>query len=256
MSFLKSAINQVGRDVGKVVSNSLFKDSHAAPYRRVTGIRKTVHNSLSSKTEFEKAIDFQTGHRPSTLIAKISGVYTIIKNKVNEFLSDGYLDTYESEILFEMMQRFNSKVDDICDLLEIDETSFEKEINQLTKIVEKTNTLFQKALQLSSKGCQFRKMEHLEEADKIKLIGFFEYVGFNIIWMGNYARGKQKSMTNTVLANIADILTCTWPLTRSYLLLEGILTFSKESNRRKKIKNAHLKLAEIEGKRGELYSNI
>ena len=90
MSFLKSAINQVGRDVGKVVSNSLFKDSHAASYRRVINIRNTVNNSLNSKNEFEKAINFQTGHRPSTLVAKISGVYTIIKNEINQFLSDGY----------------------------------------------------------------------------------------------------------------------------------------------------------------------
>ena len=166
------------------------------------------------------------------------------------------LDTYESEILFEMMQRFNNKVDDICDLLEIDETSFEKEINQLTKIVEKTNTLFKEALQLSSKGCQYRKMEHLEEVDKIKLIGFWKYVGFNIIWMGNYARGKQKSILNMVLANILDLVTFVWPLTRSYLLLKGIFTFSRESNRRKALKNAHIKLAEIEEKRAHIYLNI
>ena len=256
MSLLKSAINQVGRDLGKVVSNSIFNDNHASPYRRVINKTNAANNSTRFKTEFDKAIDFQTGHRPSTLIAKISGVYTIIKNETNQYLSDGYLDTNESDLLFEMIDRFNKKVDDICDLLEIDEDSFHKEINQLTKIVEKTNTLFKEALQLSAKGCQYRKLEHIEEADRIEQIGFLKYVGLNLIWMGNYGRGKQRSLTNTILANVADILTCTWPLTRSYLLFEGILTFSKESNRRKTLKNAHLRLAQLEEKRARIYLTI
>ncbi|MBQ0736481.1 hypothetical protein [Aquimarina celericrescens] len=256
MSFLKSAVNQVGRDLGKVVSNSIFKDNHASPYRKVSGKRSKVRSFQYNKTEFEKAIDFQTGHRPSTLIVKISGVYTVIKNEANDFLADGYLDTSESDSLFEMMQKFNSKVDDICDILEIDEKYNDKEINQLTKIVEKTNILFKEVLQLSAKGCQFRKIEHLEEANKIELISFIKYVGLCLIWMGKYARGKQRSIVKTTIANILDIITFTWPFTRSYLLLESIFTFPKESNRRKTLKNAHLRLADLEEKRAKTYLSI
>ena len=91
MSFLKSAINQVGRDMGKVVSNQVFKDSHSTPYRRVgqnsTRLTRTPRNT-NLKSDFDKAMDFQTGHRPSTLIAKISGVYTVIKNEANGYVSE------------------------------------------------------------------------------------------------------------------------------------------------------------------------
>ncbi|GAA5221566.1 hypothetical protein [Membranihabitans marinus] len=37
MSFLQSAINQVGRDLGKVTSNIIFKDAHSTPIRSVGG---------------------------------------------------------------------------------------------------------------------------------------------------------------------------------------------------------------------------
>lgn len=33
--FVRSAINQVGRDGGKVISNQLYGDAHSTPYRRV-----------------------------------------------------------------------------------------------------------------------------------------------------------------------------------------------------------------------------
>lgn len=33
--FIRSAVNQVGRDGGKVISNQLYGDAHSTPYRRV-----------------------------------------------------------------------------------------------------------------------------------------------------------------------------------------------------------------------------
>lgn len=264
MSFLKSAINQVGRDMGKVVSNQVFKDSHSTPYRRVSQNSSNSKRSSSSsssrirntKTEFEKAIDFQTGFRPNTLITKISGAYTVIKNEAKEYISDGYLDTTEASSLFEMMNRFNDKVEDICDVLEIDEKTNEKEINQLSKIVEKTNELFKKTLEVSANGCKERQSEHRKEAENIEKPSFLNYVGLHLVWLGKYARGGEKSILNMVVANIADLITFTFPITRIYLLLKGIFTFPNESKRIKTLKNAHLRLAELEGERAENYLNI
>ena len=34
---IRSAVNQVGRDAGRVVSNQLYGDAHSTPYRRVGG---------------------------------------------------------------------------------------------------------------------------------------------------------------------------------------------------------------------------
>lgn len=262
MSFLKSAINQVGRDMGKVVSNQVFKDSHSTPYRRVSQKSSNNQRSYSSsrinktKTEFEKAIDFQTGFRPNTLITKISGAYTVIKNEAKEYISDGYLDTTEASNLFEMMNRFNDKVEDICDILEIDEKTNEKEINQLSKIVEKTNELFRNTLEVSANGCKERQSEHRKEAENIEKPNFLKYVGLHLVWLGKYARGSEKSILNMVIANIADLITFTFPITRTFLLLKGIFTFPNESKRIKTLKNAHLRLAELEGQRAESYLNI
>lgn len=254
MSFLKSAINQVGRDMGKVVSNQVFKNSHSTQYRRVR--QNTSSRNANLKSDFDKAMNFQTGHRPSTLIAKISGVYTVIKNEANGYVSDGYLDTTESSSLFEMMNRFNMKIDDVCDVLEIDTEANEKEINQLTTIVEKTNELFKNTLEISAKGCQERKSEHESEAKNIEKPNFLNYLGLHLIWMGKYARGAEKSIWKTVLANIADFATLTFPITRIYLLLKGLFTFPVENKRLKKLKDAHTKLAELEGKRAESYLSI
>jgi hypothetical protein len=261
MSFLKSAINQVGRDMGKVVSNQVFKDNHSTPYRRVSqnnsrSNSKPRSNIRNVKSEFDKAIEFQTGFKPNTLITKISGAYTVIKNEAKEYISDGYLDTTEASSLFEMMNRFNDKVEDVCDILEIDEERNEKEINQLSKIVEKTNALFKNTLELSARGCKERQSEHKIEAENIEKPSFLNYVGLHFIWLGKYARGGEKSILNMVVANIADLLTFTFPVTRTYLLLKGIFTFPNENKRVKTLKNAHIKLAELEGQRAANYLNI
>lgn len=261
MSFLKSAINQVGRDMGKVVSNQVFKDNHSTPYRRVSqnnsrSNSKPRSSIRSVKSEFDKAIEFQTGFKPNTLITKISGAYTVIKNEAKEYISDGYLDTTEASNLFEMMNRFNDKVEDVCDILEIDEEKNEKEINQLSKIVEKTNDLFKNTLELSARGCKERQSEHKIKAENIEKPSFLNYVGLHLIWLGKYARGGEKSILKMVVANIADLLTFTFPVTRTYLLLKGIFTFPIEKKRVKTLKNAHIKLAELEGQRAENYLKI
>jgi len=262
MSFLKSAINQVGRDMGKVVSNQVFKDNHSTPYRRVNQNSSNSKRSNSSsrisntKTEFDKAISFQTGFKPNTLITKLSGAYTVIKNEAQAYISDGYLDTTEASNLFEMMNRFNSKAEDVCDILEIDEKGNEKEINQLSKIIEMTNNLFKSTLEISATGCKERQSEHTKTAKSIENPSFLSYVGLHLVWLGKYARGGEKSILKMVIANIADLITFTFPITRIYLLFKGVFTFSNESKRIKTMKNAHIRLAELEGRRAESYLNI
>lgn len=254
MSFLKSTVNQVGRDLGKVISNQIFKDNHSTPYRKVVNDYGYNRKSLSSyKSDFEKVISFQMVHRPSTLIAKVSGVYTVIKNEANIFISDGYLDVSESNELFYMMNQFNNKVDDICDILEIDEEANKKEINQLLVLINKANNLFSNVLKVSADGCVQRQKDHEIEASNIEEVTFLKYLALNIIWMGGYARGGEKSIFNMVLANIIDLITMTFPLTRTYLFFKGLFTFSSEKRRRKMLKNAYIKLAQLEGKRAEAY---
>ena len=35
--FVRSAVNQVGRDAGRVVSNNIYGDAHSIPHRNVSG---------------------------------------------------------------------------------------------------------------------------------------------------------------------------------------------------------------------------
>lgn len=46
--FIRSAVNQVGRDAGKVVSNQVYGDAHSTPHRIVDN--KTIHNNEDNET--------------------------------------------------------------------------------------------------------------------------------------------------------------------------------------------------------------
>ena len=256
MSFLKSAINQVGRDLGKVVSNKVFKDSHSSPYRRVgdnVSINQSRKNEKIEKTEFEKAVNFNLGFKPKTLMTKVAAAYSILKSTLNRYVSDGYLDTEESSRMFEMVSQFNSKIDEVCDVLELDEKSNQNELEQLDMIAKKTVKHIKEILLLSAEGCEKKSAEHMLKSESIKSPSLLKYVGFHMIWMGKYARGEKKSLTNTILANIADILTFTFPVTRSYLLVNGLYTYRGKFSETKKRIGLHKLLSDTEMKRASAY---
>lgn len=46
--FIRSAVNQVGRDAGKVVSNQVYGDAHSTPHRIVDN--KTIHNNEDNES--------------------------------------------------------------------------------------------------------------------------------------------------------------------------------------------------------------
>lgn len=50
--FLSSLIRQVGRDTGKVISNKLYGDAHATPYRRAGNLSSSkIHDTIPSISE-------------------------------------------------------------------------------------------------------------------------------------------------------------------------------------------------------------
>lgn len=48
--FVRSAVNQVGRDGGKVISNSIYGNAHSTPIR---GIGKNTHNQFFDESTNE-----------------------------------------------------------------------------------------------------------------------------------------------------------------------------------------------------------
>jgi len=190
MGFLRSAINQVGRDMGRVVSNQVFKDAHSIPIRRARSrsssdrwpqTQRRAAPIREVKTEFDKSISFKTGYRPSTLISKLGGAFTVIKNEAKAFVEDGYLDTQESDQLFTMLKQFNDKISDVEDLLSFSLDESAKEYKQLEKIVIATKEVFHEVLAVSIKACEARADEMDAMAKEPQTISQGRYVGLHLI---------------------------------------------------------------------------
>ena len=261
MGFLRSAINQVGRDMGRVVSNQVFKDAHSIPIRRArsrsssdrpANTQRRAAPIREVKTEFDKSISFKTGYRPSTLISKLGGAFTVIKNEAKAFVEDGYLDTQESDQLFTMLKQFNDKISDVEDVLSFSVDESAKEYKQLEKIVIATKEVFHEVLAVSIKACEARADEMDAMAKEPQTISQGRYVGLHLIWMSRYANGGEKNTAKAVIANILDVLTCTWPITRLVLLIKGLTGYAAYQREQDQAAN-YRRIAELERQRAEAY---
>lgn len=253
MSLLKSAVNQVGRDLGKVASNKIFKNSHSTPYRRTSAYSG---GSRINKSTFEKSLDFQNGMMPKTLINKTMGAFTELKNEIDPFLSDGYLDVDECDKMFEIIGLFNNKLSNIIDVLDIDEEGNSEEIKKLNKIIELFKGYFNEVLAKSAQGCQNEAEIFKAKANKISYVSKGKFIGHHIIWMGKYIRGAKKNMVKTVLANIFDVVTLLFLWTRPFLFLKGLITYSGYKTKKTEEKKSLENIANIELKRANYYTSI
>jgi hypothetical protein len=265
MGFLQSAINQVGRDMGRVVSNTVFKDRHSIPIRRARtyqnehsngSYRPSTSKSLPIKqaqNEFDKAISFKTGYKPETLISKLGGAFVVIKNEARAFIKDGYLDINESQQLISMIQQFNNKCSDIEDVIGFTEDKDSKVYKQLENIHKTTISIYKEVLTISAEAC-LKRADHYERTSKtITAMPFGRFVGLHLVWMPRYAKGGDKSVTKAVFANILDIITLTFPVTRFILLIAGVASYYGAIQKAKDIKQGYLDMAEQERKRADTY---
>jgi len=264
MSFLKSAINQVGRDAGKVISNELFKDKHASPVRIVdAGISKATQRKTVSRGDFEKAISFVTSFRPNTLINKLMGAYTILKNEIHSFCEDDHIDAYEASRGIRMIQEFSMKMVDIDEVLSIDVDKNHKEIQQLTNIHLKLKSLIQKISITAIEGCEYEAglLQDMADAKKSEIMGFWKFVGLHTAWMGKHARGASKDMFSTIIGNAADILPIIWGypffiITRPFLFIKGMSSYSTHKAKINNQANKYLDEANRELQRREIFKRL
>ena len=261
MSFFNSAINQVGRDLGKVVSNQVFKDSHSTPYRTVAHKNANVNQGeiikRVDKTNFDKLVGALEGvSKPSTKLEKLSLVYLEIRNEGRRFLEDGYLDNNEAVSLFSMISILNQKAEEISHLLDINKEKNKNEIEALDLLMKKVQETMREIMKAAKKGAEAKKAELIQGLEGVESISFWRYIKLNVIWMGNYARGGVKSITKTVLANVIDILTLTFLISRPFLFLQGIFTYRKEAKRRATIKDWYATRADLESKRLVVYNSF
>lgn len=273
MAFAKAVIRQVGRDLGKVISNQVFKDRHSTPYRRVgnrnrsqqAGIQQQNSTAQTTKVEalssvaFDQAIGFSTTYTAPTMVRKLTGVYEVIKNEIFKASKDGYLDSEEAKLVFNMEQEFHHKAEVITDLLELDEKENEKHLEKLEKVVRLTSGLFHETLDLAIKGAKIERDFYLEKQKHISPIDFKRFIYLHSILMGNYAKTGKKQMSKTIIANLISFI-CIFiiyvPILNVIGLFQGLLGYSAENaSRNFKIKQLQHE-ADLEEKRLALYKEV
>ncbi|GGE37470.1 hypothetical protein [Psychroflexus planctonicus] len=251
MAFAKAIIRQVGRDLGKVISNQLFRDSHSTPYRRVgrrnrvsiqqTSQIPTQPTQTQTQTEeltsaaFDKAIGFATTFTAPTMVRKLMGVYEVINNEIFKAKKDGFIDSEEAKLIFTMEQEFHHKAEIIADLLELDEAENEKHLEKLEKVVRLTSGLFHETLNLAIKGAEIEKQHYLEQQRKIQPIEFGNYIGLHFILMGTYAKTGKKQLWKTILGNLVSVFLMFFfyvPLLNLAGLVQGLVTYASEKSGR------------------------
>ncbi|MDR7131650.1 hypothetical protein J2X69_004014 [Algoriphagus sp. 4150] len=76
--FVRSAVNQVGRDGGKVISNSVYQNRHATPIRIVGSINQASINSPSSEYAINSRQDLVEARFQPELLESSAVLYVFI----------------------------------------------------------------------------------------------------------------------------------------------------------------------------------
>lgn len=116
-AFLNSLIRQLGRDSGRVITNKVFGDAHAAPVRVIRGGQTPakVQPSISTQkririvNKFDNALNFERDNNPAALVKQMLMISLLLEEEVESFLNDDYFSPEEAEIAFQMIHRFTKK---------------------------------------------------------------------------------------------------------------------------------------------------
>jgi hypothetical protein len=263
MGFLKSAINQVGRDLGKVVSNQIFQDSHSTPYRRVGGKR----DNKDKKTDFEAALDFQMSHRPSTLVRKLSGVYSLIKNEIESAIKDDYLSSQELQSLLTNMSKYNKKMLDVAEILELNETKNEQEIVQVQNLNQNLKEKFYDCLDIAQVSSLNLRDQYLKKSSTILSPNLPLHMILTMFWMNNYSLSGRLYLMSTIFMNLVTGAIIYYGIingdvyTRILVIyvgriLYGFLTFPKLKSKFENLESMYKSSASKEEKKVEIINDL
>ncbi|GGE08710.1 hypothetical protein [Psychroflexus salis] len=273
MAFAKAVIRQVGRDLGKVISNQIFKDRHSTPYRRVgrqnrvsaqqatpthTQVKETKLEELTSKA-FDQALGFSTTYTAPTLVRKLMGVYEVIKNEIFKAKRDGFIDSDEARLIFNMEQEFHHKAEVINDLLELNEEENEKQLEKLEKVVRLTSGLFHETLDLAIEGAEIEKQHYTQEQQKIQPINFVNYIFLHSILMGTYAKTGKKQLWKTIFGNIFSLILLMIiyiPLLNIIGFIQGLVSYSSEKSKRDQQIRLYQQEINLAEKQKQLYREV
>jgi hypothetical protein len=215
-------------------------------------------NTITSR-DFDRALNFTTTFTAQTMVRKLAGVYEVIKTEIYKAAQDGYLDTEEARMIFQMESEFQHKAEIITDLLELDEEANKKPLQDLEKTIQLTQNLFYKTLDLAIKGADVQYEYYKTQADSVQEIDKSRFIWLHAIWMGHYAKTGQKRLANTIVANLFSTLVIYWfyvPTINIIGLINGVIQYSSEKSKRQAFKNKMLQEATLEVQRKTLFEQI
>ena len=156
--FINSMIRQVGRDMGKVVSNKVFKDSHSSPYRRV-GNNTSTNTFKKNKDDFYSFIQFPITNSPPTLLQKIIASYVLLKKEFQLILEDDFLEWDEIQDMMNILNLFILKFTEIHDIVTLNQMKIDKLDNIGNEFVQHTKSFIDRCLLLVSEDIKVFKEE-------------------------------------------------------------------------------------------------
>lgn len=209
-AFLNSLIRQLGRDSGRVITNKVFGDAHAAPVRVIRGAQTPprVQPSISAQkrqriaNKFDNALNFERDDKPETLVKHLLMVSLLLEEEVESFLNDDYFSPEEAEIAFQMIHRFTKKAESVAKQLSFEEEQNAQWLDKLEQVVLGAKQDFDNLLDRAADSCE-RMIPVLEQKAAVEgKFNFFKWVLYNTFYMRGYAKTGQLKTVNTVLANL------------------------------------------------------
>lgn len=189
--FVNSMVRQVGRDLGKVVSNQVFGNAHSTPIRHVNRIANTSsypsHGTKSAdrrrKTDFEKSLNFKMTYTPPTLLNKLAGALIELKNEARTLIEDGYLSSGETQYFLSLLKDFNDKIADVITALNLHNKTKPEDEERLLKIINESNDLVKDIASSGYDGC----LDEINTINnRISRINTDELANQNLLWAGAF----------------------------------------------------------------------
>ncbi len=186
--FISSAVRQVGRDLGKVVSNQVFKDAHSTPIRHVNRLSSapmpvvgTKTSDLRRKTDFEKSMNFKLTFTPPTLINKLVGAFMEFKKESDTLLDDEYLSFSEASYFISMLNDFSNKTAEVAEVVEMHPKTKDEDLAYLNRIANDLKRHIIKVAEMAIEGSmtESNRLEH-----RLSKIDIQKTASRNLIWAG------------------------------------------------------------------------
>jgi hypothetical protein len=142
-TFIRSAVRQLGRDAGKVVSNRAFGDSHSTPIRMVRNADTSPIKSDSGRSKYRHSLDKAVNKGLPSTKASAKKALVTLENAFEEFISENNQITNEAQLqyLFAWIEKTEDFIGDVIRIVDVEEVkTIASEV--LSGILDQKNQLF------------------------------------------------------------------------------------------------------------------